>query len=118
MPAVEGSRVPGDLRHTLEGSDLEQTSAPLPVWRLTSGGSTRPIVTGHEQVPTVPHPQNDIVVRRRKLLRGGFWAGVSVLTFGGLAAATDFLAPRGVRFLNAATVPAGKVPKRGGGISD
>ena len=38
-----------------------------------------------------------MVLRRRDLLRGGFWAGLGVLTVGGLATFLDFFNPRDIR---------------------
>ena len=54
-------------------------------------------------------------LRRRALLRSGFWVGVGVVAAGGLAAAADFLNPHDIQTFGAMlTVPPNKVPRPGG----
>jgi len=54
-------------------------------------------------------------LRRRRLLRAGFWTGVGVVAAGGLAALADFLNPRDIQAFGAVlTVPPDKVPRPGG----
>ena len=56
-----------------------------------------------------------LVVKRRALLRRGFWAGIGILAAGSLAAAADLLNPRGIRqFANVVSVPADQVAQPGG----
>ena len=53
-------------------------------------------------------------LRRRQLLRRGFWAGMGVLAAGGLAGLAEFLNPTvPQRFGGTITVPADKVPRPG-----
>lgn len=54
-------------------------------------------------------------LRRRRLLRRGFWAGIGVLAAGGLASLIDFITPLAPdRIPGVFTVPAASVPQPGG----
>jgi cytochrome b6-f complex iron-sulfur subunit len=79
-------------------------------------GAVRPADADQDEPPDERPQPDGAVVRRRELLRRGFWTGVGVLAVGGLAAALDFLNPHsGVGpHSGIVRVPAKNVPKPGG----
>lgn len=90
----------------MPASQEPHTNADVPVWQVRLDN----------MLPAVAYTaaQAESVLRRRQLLRRGFWAGVAVLTAGSLAAASDFLLPHDVRrFGNRTVVAARDVPKPG-----
>jgi Rieske Fe-S protein len=86
-------------------ADQEPRVGPdAPLWQLRLA----------DAAPRPAAAQTSATMRRRRLLLRGFWAGLAVLTAGGLAAAADFLMPRDVPPLHTVTVPARDVPRPGG----
>jgi cytochrome b6-f complex iron-sulfur subunit len=91
----------------------------LPAWRVGPGGVTSQITTARPEPRAMEaaatSPMQRLIMRRREMLRGGFWAGLGVLAVGGLAATLDLMNPRDIRgFGSVVTVPASNVPKPGG----
>ena len=86
-----------------------EDKTPSPIWRVTLDDAS--------DAPSVDRSRADALVHRRRLLRGGFWAGVGVLLTGGLAAAAEFAVPRvsppSPHFGGIITVPAKQVPRPG-----
>jgi cytochrome b6-f complex iron-sulfur subunit len=90
----------------------------LPAWRVGPGGVTTSIATARpepraQEAATTSSLQR-VVMKRREMLRGGFWAGLGVLAVGGLATLLDLMNPRDIRgFGSVVTVPSSQVPKPG-----
>jgi Rieske Fe-S protein len=86
--------------------DTEPGEPSPPIWRIISARTV--------PFPPAPERHGSPALRRRQLLRGGFWAGVGVVVAGGFASAIDFFNPHGVRTFGAIlTVPSDHVPKPG-----
>ena len=90
-----------------------------PAWRIGPGGVTTQILAARpepraQEAATIT-PVQRMVVKRRELLRGGFWTGLAVLVAGGLAQTLDLMNPRDIHgFGSVITVPGSLVPKPGG----
>src|SRR5581483_9588436 len=89
-----------------------------PSWRVGPGGVSTPIPTARPEARAAEEaslgPMQRMVLRRRDLLRGGFWAGLAMLAVSGLAQTLDLMNPRDIRgFGSVVTVPASLVPKPG-----
>ncbi len=88
-------------------SEAPESTPNAPLWHL-----------GPEDVAPAPAPtaaQAGAALRRRQLLRGGFWAGMAVLTAGGLAAAADLLNPHAAPIATNHIRVAGRLVPRPGG---
>jgi cytochrome b6-f complex iron-sulfur subunit len=90
-----------------------------PAWRVGPGGVTTQILTARPeqraQEAAAATPVQRMVLRRRDMLRGGFWAGLAMLVVGGLAQTLDLMNPRDIRgFGSVITVPGSQIPKPGG----
>lgn len=95
LPTPPGSRGP-----------VEQ--GPLTIWHVAPPHVAEP--------PFLTVSQQRFVLRRRQLLRGGFWAGAAALAAGAVAAAAEFISPRVAppHVGNVFRVPADQVPRPGG----
>jgi cytochrome b6-f complex iron-sulfur subunit len=90
-----------------------------PKWRVGPGGVSTQILTARPepraQEAAKSTPTQKMVLKRRDLLRGGFWAGLAVLIVGGLAQVLDLMNPRDIRgFGSVVVIPGSQVPKPGG----
>jgi cytochrome b6-f complex iron-sulfur subunit len=66
-----------------------------------------------QELATLEPPQKAFL-KRRDLLRGGFWAGFAVLLVGALATFLDFFNPRDITgFGGVVTIPSQSIPKPG-----
>ena len=93
------------------------TADATPTWRVAPNGASG-VMTARPEARAQALAQTDaqgrIVLRRRQVLRGGFWAGFGVLAAGALATFADFFNPRHiVGFGGTVTVPAANVPSPG-----
>jgi cytochrome b6-f complex iron-sulfur subunit len=89
-----------------------------PAWRIGPGGVTTQVATARPETRTAEiasqTPVDRLALKRRDLLRGGFWAGLAMLTVGGLASFLDLFNPRDIRgFGSVVNVPGSQVPKPG-----
>jgi cytochrome b6-f complex iron-sulfur subunit len=96
----------------------KQRAEPAPAWRVGPGGVTTEILTARpaaaSQQAAATSLGQRVALRRRALLRGGFWAGMAVVAAGGLASTLELMNPRNIRgFGSIVTVPAPNVPKPG-----
>jgi cytochrome b6-f complex iron-sulfur subunit len=91
---------------------------PTPVWHVRPEDITESIRTAQPEEHAATFATTDrrarLLLRRRALLLGGFWAGLGVLAMGGLATTLDFFNPRDVKgFGGLLTIPAANVPRPG-----
>lgn len=91
----------------------------VPAWRVGPGGVTTQIGTARPETRTAEiaslTPVDRLALKRRDLLRGGFWAGLAMLAVGGLASFLDLFNPRDIKgFGSVISVPGSQVPKPGG----
>ena len=92
--------------------------APPSTWKIGPGGARVQVLAARpdaraQEAAAIDTPTR-MVIRRRDLLGGGFWAGLAVLAAGGLGTFLDFFNPRDITgFGGVVTVPSVNVPKPG-----
>ncbi|MGI8554476.1 MAG: ubiquinol-cytochrome c reductase iron-sulfur subunit [Dehalococcoidia bacterium] len=95
-------------------------AGPVPTWRVAANGkrAATQVPTARPEARSLEVAGTDaparVVMRRRQLLRSGFWAGMGVLVAGSLATFADFFNPRDIKgFGGIVTIPSANVPKAG-----
>lgn len=117
--AASGGEISPRMRQVAASSASSLAAVTVPVWRMTSNGAAQSVPDAFllEQVRR-PHPtdtRSGPLLRRRRLLKAGFWAGTGMLAAGILASLADYVNLRDFHDFGAVlTVPYDQVPRPGG----